>query len=76
MAADSVRIDVEGRGIGHVPSCVIRDNSDVIPYFLVLRISSLRIERIARRNVSRPRNTPIGTIGVEQLHICVIRSVP
>ena len=76
MSADRIRVDVESRGICHVPTRCVRHDRDVIADLLVLRISSLRIERIARRDVSRPCNTTIGAVGVEQLHIGVIRSVP
>ena len=76
MSADRIRVDVESRGVGHVPTRCVRHDRDVIADLLVIRIPNLRIERVAYRNVSRPRNTAIRAVGVEQLHIGVIRSVP
>jgi hypothetical protein len=76
VTADGIRIHVESRSISHVPAGVIRYNRDVIADFLVLRISILNTKRIAHWNVSRPRNSAIGTEAVEQLHIGIIRGIP
>jgi len=65
MPADRVRVDVERRGICHISSSSIGNDRDIIAYLLVVRITSLRIKRIAHRNVSRPCDTTIGAVGIE-----------
>jgi len=65
MPTASIGVDVKRRRICHVPSRVIRNNCDVIADLILLRITGLRVERIAHRDIRRPRDTTISTPGIE-----------
>jgi hypothetical protein len=65
VAANSVRVDIEGGGIGHIASRVVRNNRDVIAYLLIIWKTCLRVERIARRNIRRPRYATVGAVRIE-----------
>jgi hypothetical protein len=69
------RIEVEGRGVGDTPSRVIRCDGDVIAYLVLHRVSLERCEWSAHRHVGRPRDAAVGAKGIEQLRICVVRSI-
>ena len=75
MSANGARIGIESRGIGNIAPFVIRHNRDVIAYFGVLRITGLRIERVAHRNIRRPGCSGIRAPRIKQLRIDVIRCV-
>jgi len=62
-----VRVEIERRGVSHVTTGFIGDNSDIVAYLVLIRITLGRIKRIAHSNVSRPRDASVGAIGIEQL---------
>lgn len=71
-----VRIEIEGSWIGNIPSRVIRHDSDIIAYLVLLRPAFERRKRSTYRDVRRPRHAAIGAVRIEQLRIEVIRSIP
>lgn len=60
MSAHGLGVDVESRRIRYVASGIVRHNGDVIAYLLIIGKASLRIERIACRNIGRPRRATVG----------------
>jgi hypothetical protein len=67
VPADGVGVDVVSRSICDVASGIVRNNRDVIADLLILGKTCLRIERIAHRDIGRPRHTAIGAKRIEQL---------
>ena len=67
VPANSVRVDIESSGIRHIRSGVIRNDGDVIAYLVIIRITCLRIERVAHSDVRRPAEAAISAPGIEQL---------
>jgi hypothetical protein len=65
VPANSVRVDIEGGGIGHVRSGVVRNDGDVIAYLLIIRKTCLRIEGVAHSDVRRPAEATISAPGIE-----------
>ena len=63
----SVGVEIEGRGVGDISSGVIRDNSDVIAYFVLHRVPFERRERSAHRDVRSPCDAAIRAERIEQL---------
>jgi hypothetical protein len=70
------RVKIKSGGIRHIPACIVGDNSDVVPYLVLVRIAFERIKRGADRDVLRPGNTAVRAKGIEQLRIGVVRRVP
>ena len=70
-----VGIEVECRCIRHVATGVIRNNGDVIADLALIGVPLERVKCIAHRHISRPANTSVRAIRVEQLRIGVIRRV-
>ncbi len=70
------RVEVKRGGICHVASGVIRHDGDVIAYLALVRPAFERIKRGAHGHVRRPGHAAISAIGIEQLRVGVIRSVP
>jgi hypothetical protein len=61
------RIEVEGRGVGDVLSRVIRNNSDVIAYFVLHRVPFERRKRSAHGDVRRPYDVAVRAERIEEL---------
>ena len=68
-------VEVEGGRIRHIASCVIRHDSDVIAYLVLVRPALERVKGLAYLYVSRPGNAAIGAVGIKQLRIGVICGV-
>jgi len=75
VPANRIGINVKSGGICHVPASRIRHDGDIITDLLIVRIPSLRIKRIAHRDVRRPVHTTICAVGIKQLHVSIVRSV-
>ena len=71
----SSRIEVVGSRICNVAAGVIGYDGDVITYLALVRIAFEWSKRIAHCHIGRPGDATIGTIGVEQLRIRVIRGI-
>ena len=71
----TVGIEVECRCIRHVAASVIRNNGDVIADLALIGVPLEGVECIAHRHISRPANTSVRAIRVEQLRIGVVRRV-
>ena len=69
-------VKVVGGRIRHIASCVIRHDCDVVTYLVLVRPALERVKGLAYLYVSRPGNTSIGAVGIEQLRIGVVRGVP
>ena len=69
-------VDIKGGRIRHIASGIVRHNSHVIADLILLRPPLERVKGIAYGYVRRPRSPAIGAIGVEQLRINVVRSIP
>jgi hypothetical protein len=65
-------IEVECGRIRHIASCVVRHNCDVVTYLVLVRPALERVKGLTYLYVSRPGNTAIGAVGIEQLRIGVI----
>ncbi len=65
-------IKVEGGRIRHIAAGVIRYDSDVVAYLVLVRPALERVKGLTYLYVSRPGNTAIGAVGIEQLRIGVI----
>jgi hypothetical protein len=59
------RVEVEGGRVGDVASGVIRHDSDIIAYLVLVRPALERVEWIAYWHVSRPGNTAVGAVRIE-----------
>ena len=68
-------IEVEGGRIRHIAAGVVRHDSDVIAYLVLVRPALERVKGLAYLYVSRPGNTSIGAVGIKQLRIGVICGV-
>ena len=71
-----VRVEIKSSGIRNIASGIVRNDSDVIAYLVLIRIAFERIERIAHGDVRRPGDAAIRAERIEQLGIGVVRSVP
>lgn len=63
----AIRIKVERSGIRYIASRFVRDDGDIVPYLILIRIAFERVERIAHRNVSRPGYTGVSAKRIKQL---------
>jgi len=70
------RVEIESRRICHIASSIVRDDGDVIAYLVLLRPTFERSKGIAHLYVSRPGNSAVGAVRIEQLRIGVICGVP
>ena len=75
MSADGVRVNVKRSGICHIASGRVRNDRDVIANLSIVRITCLRIKRIAHRNVRRPRQSTVDAEGIKQLRVDVVCSI-
>ena len=71
-----LRIEVERSRVRHIAARLIRNNGDIVAYLVLIRIALLRIKRNAYRDIRRPCSAGIGAVGIEQLRINVVGSVP
>ena len=65
-------IEIVGGRIRDIASCVIRYDCDVVTYLVLVRPALERVKGLTYLYVSRPGNTSIGAVGIEQLRIGVI----
>jgi hypothetical protein len=63
----SVRVEVEGGGIGDVPARVIRHDGEIIAYLILHWPAFERRKRSAHSDVRRPSDAAIGAERIEQL---------
>ena len=68
-------VEIEGSGIGNIPSRVIRHDGDIVAYLVLLRPAFKRRKRSGHGNVRRPCDAAIRAERIEQLRIRVIRSI-
>ena len=59
------RVEVEGGRIRDIASGLVRNDRDVVADLALIRIAFERIERIARRDISRPRDAAVGAVRIE-----------
>jgi len=59
------RIEIKCRRIRHVASGVIGDDRNVVAYLVLHWIAFEGIERIAYRDIGRPRHAAVGAPGIE-----------
>ena len=59
------RVKVERSCIGHIAACVIRNDGDVVTDLVLVRIPFEWVERIAHRDIRRPRYARVGAKGVK-----------
>ena len=71
----AVRIEVERGRIRHVAPGVVGHDRNVIAHLVLIRITEERIERIAHRDVGRPRIAPVRAVRIEELRVGVVRGV-
>ena len=69
------RVEIEGSGVGDIPSRVIRHDGDVIAYLVLYRPAFERCKRSAYGDVRCPCDAAIRAERIEQLGIGVIRSI-
>ena len=69
-------IEIECGSIRHIATSIVRHDGDVIADLVLVRPALSGIKGLAHGNVSRPANTAIGAIGVEQLRKKIVRIVP
>jgi hypothetical protein len=67
--------EIERCGIRDIASGVVRNDCDVITHLVLIRITQEWIERIAHRDVGRPRIAPVRAVGIEELRIGVVPGV-
>jgi hypothetical protein len=70
-----VRVEIKRGSIRYIASGVVRNNGNVVTYLALVRIAFEGVKRIAHRHISRPANTSVRAIRVEQLRIGVIRRI-
>ena len=63
---------IEGRGIGDTASGIVRNDCDVIPNLVLIRITDERIEGSAHRDIGRPRSARVIAVRIEQLRVGVV----
>ena len=63
----AIRIKVKGSGIRDIAARFVRDDGDIVPYLILIRIAFERVERIGHRNVSRPGHTGVSAKRIKQL---------
>jgi hypothetical protein len=69
------RVEVKRCRICYIAPSVIRNDRDVITDLVLVWISFERIEQIAHCDVRRPRYARVGAVRIEELRICVVRSI-
>jgi hypothetical protein len=72
----SGRVKVESCRIRHIAPSIVRDEGDVIAYFVLLRPAFQRSKGIAHLYVRRPGNSAVRAVRVEQLRIGVVCGIP
>ena len=60
-----IRVKVKSGGIRHIPTRIVRDNGDIVPYLALVRVAFEGIKRSAHGDVGRPGNTTVAAIGIE-----------
>ena len=70
-----VCVDVKCGRVRYVTTSFIGNHCNVIADLALVRIAFEWIERIAHGHIRRPRHASIGTKGIKQLGICVVRSI-
>jgi hypothetical protein len=66
------RVEIKSGGIRHVAAGIVRNNGDIIADLILVRIPLERVERVAHRNIRRPRYPGVRAIGVKQLRVGVV----
>jgi hypothetical protein len=63
----TARVQIEGRGVGNIPSRVIRNDGDVIAHLVLHWVPFEGRERSAHRDVRRPCDAAVRAERIEQL---------
>ena len=70
-----VRVDVKCSRVRYVTASFIGNHCNVIADLVLIRITEERIERVAHRNIGRPRIASVRAIRIEELRVGVVRGV-